>query len=154
MSIHFVKINYVIGDATNPQGNGIKLIPHICNNIGAWGKGFVMALSNKWSEPENIYRSYSEYHLTNVHYVKVEDDIVVVNMIAQDGIGKRPNGKPPISYGALRVCLNEVFSIAKKINATIHMPRIGTGLAGGDWKIIENIIKETITVDVFVYDLK
>ena len=38
------------------------------------------------------------------------------------------------------------------------MPRIGCGLAGGDWKTIENIIQRTFIdiadVDVYVYDLK
>ena len=41
---------------------------------------------------------------------------------------------------------------------SIHRPRIGCGLAGGDWKVIEDIIKRTFidmaNVDVFVYDLK
>ena len=26
------KINYIQGDATNPVGDGIKIIAHICNN--------------------------------------------------------------------------------------------------------------------------
>ena len=38
------------------------------------------------------------------------------------------------------------------------MPRIGCGLAGGDWKTIEEIIYRTFIdiadVDVYVYDLK
>ena len=45
-----------------------------------------------------------------------------------------------------------------KGNYSIHMPRIGCGLAGGDWKTIENIIQRTFVdianVDVYVYDLK
>ncbi len=44
-----IQINYVKGDATAPIGIGNKIIVHICNDIGRWGKGFVMALSKKWS---------------------------------------------------------------------------------------------------------
>ncbi|MEZ4800268.1 MAG: hypothetical protein R2809_10945 [Flavobacteriales bacterium] len=40
------KVNYVTGDATIPQTNGNKIIVHVCNDIGGWGKGFVMAISN------------------------------------------------------------------------------------------------------------
>jgi len=32
-------IKYIKGDATNPAGEGNKLIVHICNDIGGWGKG-------------------------------------------------------------------------------------------------------------------
>lgn len=151
MSIQFNEITYLKGDATNPQGDGVKIIPHICNNIGVWGAGFVLALSKRWKEPEESYRNNQNHHLTNVEFIQVENDIIVANMIAQRGVGKRINGKPPISYGALRVCLNDVNDYAKTKNASIHMPKIGSGLAGGDWNVIEKIIKETTTVDVFVY---
>lgn len=146
-------INYVTGDATQPIGNGKKIIVHICNDEGKWGKGFVLALSKKWTQPEANYRALTNYTLGNVQYVQVEEDIIVANMIAQKGIGFK-NGKPPISYGALRICLTHVNNVAYKSNATIHMPRIGTGLAGGDWNTIEKIIKEVMSVDVIVYDLK
>jgi len=35
-------ITYLVGDATQPQGEGVKVIAHICNDIGAWGAGFVI----------------------------------------------------------------------------------------------------------------
>jgi hypothetical protein len=31
-------ILYLKGDATNPQVEGNKIIAHICNDIGGWGK--------------------------------------------------------------------------------------------------------------------
>ena len=51
-------INYLNGDATNPTGNGNKIIVHICNDIGGWGKGFVMAISKRWKQPEHQYREW------------------------------------------------------------------------------------------------
>jgi hypothetical protein len=33
------------------------------------------------------------------------------------------------------------------------MPRIGCGLAGGQWSEIEKIIQDVCSVDVYVYDL-
>jgi O-acetyl-ADP-ribose deacetylase (regulator of RNase III) len=78
-------INYIKGDATNPQGLGNKLIVHICNDIGAWGKGFVLAISKKWKEPEKEYRewykSQTDFELGKVQFVQVEPDAFVANMI-------------------------------------------------------------------------
>ena len=85
-------IKYVVGDATAPQGESKKIICHICNDLGAWGAGFVLALSK-------------------------------VNVVAE------------------------------RIGATLHMPRIGCGLAGGEWDAVQAVIEEVVTVDVTVYDL-
>jgi len=46
------EINYVRGDATVPSVKGVKVIAHVCNDSGGWGKGFVLALSRRWPEPE------------------------------------------------------------------------------------------------------
>jgi O-acetyl-ADP-ribose deacetylase (regulator of RNase III) len=42
------EISYVKGDATSPQARGIKIIGHVCNDLGGWGKGFVLAVSRRW----------------------------------------------------------------------------------------------------------
>ena len=47
-----MEILYIKGDATAPIGSGVKVITHICNDIGGWGKGFVLALSKKWKMPK------------------------------------------------------------------------------------------------------
>lgn len=148
-------IKYVIGDATRPQGEGKKIIIHVCNDIGAWGAGFVMALSKRWKDPEETYREEKicDLHLGNVQIVEVEPDIIVANMIAQHGIGFSSDGQPPIRYGAVRVCLTAVNDLAYHIGATVHAPRFGAGLAGGNWNDIEKILHETMDVDVTIYDL-
>lgn len=148
MAIHYIK-----GDATYPRGEGTKIICHICNDIGAWGAGFVLALSRKWDEPEETYREMDK-SLGNVSMVEVEDGILVANMVAQHGIYPDQNGTPPIRYSALRKCLISVNELAVRINASLHMPRIGSGLAGGRWEDIAKIIEETARVNIYIYDLK
>jgi O-acetyl-ADP-ribose deacetylase (regulator of RNase III) len=151
------KINYIKGDATNPQGEGKKIICHICNDVGAWGAGFVLAVSKKWIAPEITYRNENvrDLKLGDVQFVSVEDDIIVANMIAQRGVGYDfSSGRPPIRYNALHMCLVKVNDWACKIGATLHMPKIGCGLGGGQWKIIEQIIQDVVSVDVTVYDLE
>lgn len=147
-------IRYKIGDATRPQTPGPKIICHICNDIGAWGAGFVLALSKRWSAPEDSYRQCpEEWQLGMTQIVPVEEDICVANMVAQHGITGMHDG-PPIRYAALKACLTNVNEAAVRSNATLHMPRIGCGLAGGEWSEVEKIIQDVCTVDVYVYDLK
>lgn len=146
-------IKYVVGDATAPQGEGKKIICHICNDIGAWGAGFVLALSAKWTYPEQHYRARQKYPLGNADVLQVEEDVHVANMIAQHGVKSDANDTPPIRYLSLTEALYKVNTIANEMGATLHMPRIGCGLAGGEWSAVEAVIKKTVTVDVIVYDL-
>jgi len=116
-----------------------------------------MALSKKWLEPEAKYRQLQDYKLGTTQFVKVDDNIIVANMIAQEGTGYK-NG-PPIRYDALRQALALVNNCAEKIKnlghtVSIHMPKIGSGLAGGKWPIIEQIIMEELNSDVYVYILE
>jgi len=152
-------IQYIKGDATSPQKLGNKIIVHICNDIGGWGKGFVMAISKRWKKPENQYREWfkskDNFELGEVQFVQVQEDLWVANLIGQHKINKDENGAAPIRYNAIEEGLDKVCSFGKENNATIHMPRIGCGLAGGKWEIIEPIILKTLSehnIEVIVYD--
>ena len=173
-------ITYLKGDATSPVGEGKKIIPNVCNDIGAWGRGFVLSLSKKWPGPEAAYRrwyqdqaempsTFSGVHghegrplqLGETMFVAVEFDeefypqTYVANMIGQTGIFRNQDGRAPIRYQALEACLRAVAEKAKKLNASVHMPRIGCGLAGGTWEEVEKIINKTLgDVQVFVYDFE
>lgn len=154
-------INYLKGDAANPQVEGNKIIVHICNDIGGWGKGFVMAISKRWKKPESEYREWFQsgenFNLGEIQMVQVEEDIWVCNMIGQHKTISSSKGIPPIRYEAVEKCLEKVSIEASKINASIHMPRIGCGLAGGKWEEIESIITKTLLkgdVEVYVYDFE
>jgi O-acetyl-ADP-ribose deacetylase (regulator of RNase III) len=152
-------IHYVTGDATQPIVKPAAIL-HICNNKGAWGAGFVMAVSKRWKLPEQRYGFYARQlnkrlHLGTVQPVTVEPDVVVFNMIAQDGFSSRLNPRP-VNYIYTAVCMEKVarWIEAKKAHFTIHMPRIGCGLGGGDWSIIEPLIEDAfVNNEVFVYDL-
>ena len=45
-----------IGVQPQVSADGNKVIAHICNDGGGWGKGFVLAVSARWPEPEREYR--------------------------------------------------------------------------------------------------
>lgn len=160
-------IKYIKGDATKPVGKGLKLIIHCCNDLvpGAWGSGFVVALSNRWTKPEVEYRRWSigkckncpAYGLGQVIFVPVEDEIAVANMIGQHGTIRQGGNVPPIRYEAINSCLQKVADYAVKNKASIHAPRFGAGLAGGEWAEIEKLIVKNLSekdIEVTIYDLK
>ena len=62
---------------------------------------------------------------------------------------------PPVRYEAIESGLGFVRERALADGASVHMPRIGCGLAGGDWARVESIVKATLVdagVAVTVYD--
>ena len=157
----FMKIDYQTGDATRPAGVHPKIIVHVCNDSGGWGKGFVLALSRRWRGPERCYRAWRRgeesqpFAMGKVQFVRVEDSIWVANMIGQHEMGFR-NGLPPVRYEAIRECLRVVAAKAKELGASVHMPRIGCGLAGGKWEEVERIVQQELIVagiSATVYDL-
>lgn len=155
-------IQYIKGDATVPQAKGITIIAHICNDIGGWGKGFVLAVSKRWEAPEKEYRNWHRFRSKNnfalgeTQLIQVEKYIYVANMIGQKGI-KTGSNDIPVRYEAIEKCLKTLANEALTLNASVHMPRIGCGLAGGKWTEIEPIIERTLlnkNVEVFIYDFE
>ncbi|MEV4539610.1 hypothetical protein AB0J82_38135 [Asanoa sp. NPDC049518] len=60
-------------------------------------------------------------------------------MVAQHGM-RTGSGGPPIRYDAVERCLNAVAGHAAELAASVHLPRIGCGLAGGRWERIEPLV--------------
>lgn len=171
-------IRYVRGDATLPRGRGPRVIAHVVNDLGAWGKGFVLAVSKRWEEPEAEYRAWhrershpevigddKSFHLGATQLIKVDSNLYVANMLAQRGIKRSQRWGAPIRYDALSQCLEQVSVALDEIDialnylrgakapATLHMPRIGCGLAGGNWMMVGPIVERTLrTREVYVYD--
>jgi O-acetyl-ADP-ribose deacetylase (regulator of RNase III) len=153
-------VRYLKGDATSPQASGPKIIAHVCNDLGGWGKGFVLAISKRWPEPERAYRNWHRHRAANdfglgaVQLVQVKPDVWVANMVAQRGMKTGSQG-PPIRYDAVETCLKRLAKLALEHEASVHMPRIGCGLAGGSWERIGPIVEATLAladVEVLVYD--
>jgi O-acetyl-ADP-ribose deacetylase (regulator of RNase III) len=155
-----IPLTILPGDATSPQASGAKVIAHICNDLGGWGKGFVVAISRRWPQPERDYRDWHRHRAGNdfglgaVRLVQVAPDIWVANMIGQHGMKTGSKG-PPIRYEAVETCLTTLAEEALRRRASVHMPRIGCGLAGGTWDRIEPIITRRLSardVAVTIYD--
>ena len=155
-------IHHLQGDATHPQRDPPWIIAHIVNTRGGWGKGFVLAVSKRWEEPESYYRNWyrigdemdgTPFELGYTQLIPVGPGQWVSNMLAQQGYRSRTN-PVPVDYLALRQCLAYLAADAKRLGAAVHMPRIGSGNGGGSWVTIERLIKEELQgIEVFVYGL-
>ncbi|BBC92404.1 macro domain-containing protein [Streptomyces griseofuscus] len=154
------EIAFVRGDATAPSGKGPKIIAHVCNDLGGWGKGFVLALSRRWPEPERAYRAWhrdrahNDFGLGAVQLVQVDPRTWVANMVGQRGTRTGSKGVP-VRYEAIDTALTGLAAHALALGASVHMPRIGCGLAGGKWSRVEPLVTERLTgrgIAVTVYD--
>lgn len=164
-------IAYLKGDATEPRGSGDRLVAHIVNDrTPNWGgKGFAAAVRRKWPQVQDEFRAWAraranhfrlgesvliELDLSQMIHDGIEHDISVFNMVCQHGYG--PASNPRIRYEALQRCLRDLSDVAGHRNASVHMPRIGCGQAGGNWDIVKELIEDLLCrngVEVTVYDL-
>jgi hypothetical protein len=168
------ELTQVIGDVTTPQRaseSEIVYLPHVCNDIGGWGAGVVLAISRKWTNPERLYRHYMDNHrqglerLGDTVFAKCSSHVVVCNMIAQHEYQTDANPRP-LKYTALVKCMIDVateiirhkgeylFS-TEPPKFRIHCPKFGSDLAGGNWEFILALIEDIwleAGIDVVVYE--
>lgn len=138
----------------------IKIIIHICNNQYKFGAGFALSLREKWPD---VYLNYANSPMilgTNTCITIENEKTIVFNMICQYGLNSRRYIKQDfVDKVALEACLKGVHSKCQELmsqnkHVSIHMPRIGCGLAGSSWDKIEPIINRHISdIDCYVYDL-
>ena len=154
-------MTYRVGNIFDvPIGKSV-VIAHIVNNAGAFGAGFAKALAEEFPDVRRHYlANFSFCRLGDVLLRDVEisqRDIVVANLFAQDGLRSATNPHP-IKYSKLFEALSELAEIITEYPVSqyeVWMPRIGSGLAGGDWVLIENIVRDTLEragITVVVFD--
>lgn len=152
---------YAIGDATLPRRAGGQPIVHVVNGQGGWGRGFVLALSARYPLAERAYRRWARrpapddppLQLGQVQFVPVAADPWVANLLAQHRY-RTPDNPVPLRYDALASGVDIVADFAARRGLTACMPRIGAGLAGGDWDEIARLTDTHLRgSEVIVYDL-
>lgn len=156
-------IEYRQGNAAVFAADANAAIVHIVNDKAQrWGpQGFARALR---LEHPSAYDDYALWKGENpnpttlgaVHIVNVRgDNRYVVSLVAQKGYGK--SAGPRIQYGALDVALHDACEKLWDAGVRIvQMPKIGTGQAGGNWRVIEGLIRErlvSVGIEVRVIEL-
>ena len=151
-------IKYIEGDVTCPISLGPNIIVQVVNDIGAYGAGVSGSIAKKWNTVELQYRQWSngkiskpDFKLGEVLFVRCTEYIEVANMVAQRGIRNRDN-PIPLSYKSLGECLEKVGDRARACGAYVHMPKIGCGLAGGEWAEVVQYVRGCLGgIHTYVY---
>lgn len=163
-------LKYIKGNLFDRLDYNNIIIPHVVNIHGAWGAGFVLAI-NKYLGLEH-QKSYQKHVLNFLHKkqnvqknsklggtvlftsyftpsINSNQSIEVANMFAQT-LG----GEKPLNYEWLYRCLEQVSEVALEREAIIYAPKFGSGLAGGEWSIIEAMIQHVWKdLDVTIFEL-
>jgi O-acetyl-ADP-ribose deacetylase (regulator of RNase III) len=162
-----VTVTFHVGDATDPQLPGRLVIAHVLSDTGAYDAGFAAAVGARYPLARQRFQAWAHggpevyarpFKLGIVQWVGVGaalgrtkrfGDRWVANMVAQAGLrsGKNPH---PLKLDALATCLGDLVGI----QMPIVMPRIGCGLAGGNWDEVAPIIDSVLAGDdVHIFDL-
>ncbi len=153
-------IRFVHGNALDPRGTGNHIVCQMVNDrAGRWGGGIARRTAQKFPQAEQEFATWLvnqplDERLGQTHFSSVFEGTVIASLLAQEGFGK--SKFPRIRYRSLEKCLRTVARFALENDFTIHMPRIGTGAAGGNWEIVEEIIDECLVskgLYITVYDL-
>lgn len=140
------------------------IIPHVCNNVNAFGAGFAGYLSIRYPNvKENFHLLGNKAKLGYTQFIDIytnkhtNNKVIIANMIAQNGIINNTNRRP-LNYFALCNCMHTVNTYGLQIlsdkssSVEIHAPKFGSGLAGGDWKFISELIKDIWTnIPIYIY---
>ena len=125
------------------------VIAHGCNCHSTMGAGIAPQMAIAFGCDRFIMeRIGSDVNkLGNIDYQTInvnENELIVVNAYTQFNYGRNhaDGDAKPLSYEALTLCM-------KKINILfagkhIGLPKIGAGLAGGDWDLIKAIIQREL----------
>jgi hypothetical protein len=128
-----------------------------------FGAGFAAAVASKYPiVKENFHLLGNKAVLGQTQFVSVYRDkkfahqLIFANMIAQNGTIAKNNSRP-LNYLALAKCMvsvaNQISQIDKnESNVKILAPKFGSGLAGGNWLFIQDLIRDIWGSNVvFIY---
>ena len=136
------------------------VITHGCNCMCTMGAGIAPQMAKAFGVDQ--YSLESSAHFGDVNklgqiewYVEREGPIpFVVNSYTQYNYGRNhaDGDAAPIDYEALTLCMRKINQRFK--GKHIGLPKIGAGLAGGDWNRIKQIIQtelKDMKVSVIIY---
>ena len=124
-----------------------------CNAANSHGSGLAGSIYKKWPQVKQDYHNTYQkqgnvLYLGNYTFIPVKEDLslYVVNMITQENFGY--DGSLYLSYAALEVCFHNMFKqilrdpALRVVDRVVHVPKIGCGLAGGEWDKVERILSK------------
>jgi len=130
------------------------ILAHGCNCRGGFGSGVAKGMAHNHRKARDQYLAKfirEGWNLGDVQFVS-SGNKWIANCATQDAY--LPRGVCHADYDAICEAMNTVKAFAQKNDMTIAMPKIGAGLAGGDWGVIEEVLMDVFhDYDVTVYEL-
>ena len=151
-------LSYVDGEITFANSVGPIIVAHVCNELGVWVGANAKAIGKKWPRARSAYYQWYRNRIRNdfsagaVQFVdqsqtQLNVRIRIANMVAQ------PDYRRAIRFRAFGKCLLAVSHKAKKIGASVHLPKFGTEQTS-NWQELEAIVQRVVCnnqINVFVY---
>lgn len=132
-------IKYIQGDLLE---SNCRVIAHGVNCSGGFASGVAGQIAKKWPEVKSWYFRKGRWRLGMVQYVETDDNIVA-NCATQERYGKMAQyGVVYVDYPAVERVMRDLYDYVSQYDLTVAIPKIGAGLAGGDWNVIEKIIND------------
>lgn len=130
------------------QNKEFQVFVHGCNCFCTMGAGIAKRVKQIFPQvykADKSTKSGDKKKLGTIDIVSVGDLVnpkFVINAYTQYDFG---GNKPNVDYKAIESCFISINDFLIKNEFTeLTIPKIGAGLAGGDWSVIEEIIKKVI----------
>lgn len=133
-------VKHIVGDIMSPPAP-VNVIVHGCNCFHRMKSGVAKLITDRWPEVAKADIELTKYgdrsKLGQIIEVPVADNFSVINAYTQYEYG---TDTPKIDYEAFEKAMSLVYEHFALPWNLIAMPKIGAGLAGGDWQILEKIL--------------
>lgn len=143
-----MKIEYRYGNLLETD---VRYIAHCVNAQGKMNAGIARDIRYRFPEAYQAYTlAYRERRLKLGYVIgATSGDKIVLNIVGQEYYGR--DGRRYLDYPALRKAIK---AINRNIREPVAFPMIGCGLAGGDWKIVSDILEtESTNFQPIVYSI-
>lgn len=141
---------------TMALNGGFDVISHGANCFNVMGAGIAKQIK------ENFPEAY-EADLKTIKGSKLKlgtlstakhNDLIIINAYTQYYPGRN------FDYNAIELCFNNIAAYLDNLDNlrifSLGIPKIGCGIAGGDWNIVKDIVKKTLdksNIEVTVVNL-
>lgn len=157
-------MEYKIGDLVLAARKGdLDVIAHGCNCFNSMGRGIAPQIAKAFPEAlqADLGTIKGDKSKLGTFTKGIHDDLIIYNLYTQFRYGGQRYGKVDADYDAI----DSVFRLMREDivrtqwlqsrKLRIGIPKIGAGLAAGDWNLISEIIKHRLVdLDLTVYKLE
>jgi O-acetyl-ADP-ribose deacetylase (regulator of RNase III) len=155
-------LRYIRGNAADPRREGPTIIAHVVNDqASSWGgRGFAVDLMREYQDAREQYTAWAnsdQLRRGAVHLADTGGGLWIASLVAQAGYGETPGQgeRPRLRLPALQIALRRLAALAQELDASVHMPAIGTGQGGARWPkirdlIVEELVDRQVSTTVYV----